>query len=97
MGLFEWIGLFTNAANKMKAMVCIPGRIREGYTEEEYANWKHENAECYNPKDATYKCQRNQQALARIDPTSNNVKIEASFSISRSRELLIVKKPAPAI
>ncbi len=37
--LFEWIGLFTNAA-KTKAMVCIPGRIREGKTEEEYAEYK---------------------------------------------------------
>jgi hypothetical protein len=39
IGLFERIGLFTNAA-KTKAMVCIPGRIQEGYTEEEYANYK---------------------------------------------------------
>ncbi len=31
VGLFERIGLFTNAA-KTKVMVCIPGRIREGYT-----------------------------------------------------------------
>ena len=34
--LFEQIGLFTNAV-KMKAMVCIPGQIREGKTEEKYA------------------------------------------------------------
>jgi hypothetical protein len=33
IGLFERIGLFTNAA-KTKAMVCIPGQIREGKTEE---------------------------------------------------------------
>jgi hypothetical protein len=37
--LFEQIGLFTNAA-KTKAMVCIPGQILEGYTKEEYANYK---------------------------------------------------------
>jgi hypothetical protein len=37
--LFERIGLFTNAA-KTKAMVCIPGLIQKGYTEEEYANYK---------------------------------------------------------
>jgi hypothetical protein len=37
IGLFERIGLFTNAT-KTKAMVCIPGWIQEGYTEEEYAN-----------------------------------------------------------
>ena len=35
VGLFECIGLFTNAA-KTKVMTCIPRRIREGYTEEEY-------------------------------------------------------------
>ncbi len=39
IGLFEQIGLFMNAP-KTKAMVCIPGRIQEGYTEEEYANYK---------------------------------------------------------
>ena len=32
VGLFEQIGLFTNAA-KTKVMVCIPGRIQEGYTD----------------------------------------------------------------
>ena len=39
IGLFEQIGLFTDAA-KTKAMICIPGRIREGKTEEEYAAYK---------------------------------------------------------
>jgi hypothetical protein len=28
IGLFEWIGLFTNAS-KTKVMVCTPGRIHE--------------------------------------------------------------------
>jgi hypothetical protein len=37
VGLFECIGLFTNAS-KTKVMTCILGRIREGYTEEEYTN-----------------------------------------------------------
>jgi hypothetical protein len=37
--LFEWIGLFTNAS-KTKVMICIPGRIREAYTEEQYAEYK---------------------------------------------------------
>ncbi len=35
VSLFERIGLFTNAA-KTKVMTCIPGRIREGYTDKEY-------------------------------------------------------------
>jgi hypothetical protein len=39
IGLFERIGLFTNA-NKTKAMVCILGQIREGKTEKEYAKYK---------------------------------------------------------
>ncbi len=39
IGLFEQIGLFTNAS-KMKVMVCIPGQIREAYTEEQYAEYK---------------------------------------------------------
>jgi hypothetical protein len=37
VGLFEHIGLFTNAL-KTKVMTCILGRIREGYTEEEYTS-----------------------------------------------------------
>jgi hypothetical protein len=39
IGLFEWIGLFTNAA-KTKVMVCIPGWIHEAYTEDQYAKYK---------------------------------------------------------
>jgi hypothetical protein len=35
ISLFECIRLYTNAT-KTKVMRCIPGRIREGYTEEEY-------------------------------------------------------------
>ncbi len=55
VGLFKCIGLFTNAA-KTKVMTCIPGRIREGYTEEKYtlnksglvtaANRKHRRVDC---------------------------------------------------
>ena len=39
IGLFERIGLFTNAA-KTKVMTCIPGRIQEGYTKEGCADYK---------------------------------------------------------
>jgi hypothetical protein len=35
VSLFECIGLYTNAA-KTKITPCIPGRIREGFMEEEY-------------------------------------------------------------
>jgi hypothetical protein len=35
VGLFERIGLFTNAA-KTKVMMCTPGRIRECYSDEAY-------------------------------------------------------------
>ncbi len=37
--LFEQIRLFTNVS-KTKVMVCIPGRIREAYTDKEYAKYK---------------------------------------------------------
>jgi hypothetical protein len=49
IGLFEQIGLFTNAA-KTKAMVCIPGWIQEGYTEEEYAEYKSQTGIAANKK-----------------------------------------------
>ncbi len=39
IGLFEWIGMFTNAA-KTKSMICIPGQIREGYMEKRYTKYK---------------------------------------------------------
>ena len=39
IGLFEWISLFTNAS-KTTVMICIPGRIQEAYTEEQYAEYK---------------------------------------------------------
>jgi hypothetical protein len=39
IGLFEWIGLFTNAS-KTKVMVCILGWIREAYTDKEYVEYK---------------------------------------------------------
>ena len=39
IGLFERIGLFMNAS-KTKVMICIPGRIRKAYTEEQYAKYK---------------------------------------------------------
>jgi hypothetical protein len=35
VSLFERIQLYTNVS-KTKVMTCVPGRIREGYTEEEY-------------------------------------------------------------
>ncbi len=49
IGLFERIGLFTNAA-KTKVMTCIPGRIREGYTEEEYADYKSQTVTAADKK-----------------------------------------------
>ncbi len=47
--LFERIGLFTNAV-KTKVMVCIPGRIREGYTEEGYADYKSQTVTAADKK-----------------------------------------------
>jgi hypothetical protein len=54
--LIKRIGLFTNAT-KMKAMVCIPGRIREGYTEEEYAEYKSPTGTAANRKHRRVDCE----------------------------------------
>jgi hypothetical protein len=56
IGLFERIGLFTNAT-KTKAMVCIPGRIREGYTEEEYADYKSQTVTAADKKRRRVNCE----------------------------------------
>ncbi len=63
IGLFERIGLFTNAA-KMKAMVCIPGRIQEGYTEEEYADYKSLTETSANRKRCRVDCEICSTSLA---------------------------------
>ncbi len=56
IGLFERIGLFTNAT-KTKAMVCIPGRIQDGYTEEEYADYKAQTVTAANKKRRRVDCE----------------------------------------
>jgi hypothetical protein len=56
VGLFERISLFTNAA-KTKVMVCIPGRIQEGYTEEEYADYKSQTVTAANKKRCCVDCE----------------------------------------
>ncbi len=56
IGLFERIGLFTNAA-KTKVMTCIPGRIQEGYTEEEYADYKSQTVTAARKKRCCVNCE----------------------------------------
>ncbi len=56
IGLFERIGLFTHAS-KMKVMVCIPGRIREAYTDEEYAEYKSPAGAATNNKCRWINCE----------------------------------------
>jgi hypothetical protein len=56
VGLFERIGLFMNAA-KMKVMVCIPGRIREGYTKEGYADYKSQTVTATDKKRCRVDCE----------------------------------------
>jgi hypothetical protein len=38
-------------------MVCIPGRIREGYTEEEYANYKSQTVTAADKKRHCINCE----------------------------------------
>jgi hypothetical protein len=56
VGLFERIGLFTNAT-KTKAMVCISGQIQEGYTKEEYADYKSQTETAANQKRRRVDCE----------------------------------------
>ena len=56
VGLFERIGLFTNAA-KTKVMVCIPRRIREGYTKEGYAEYKSQTVTAADKKRCCVDCE----------------------------------------
>ncbi len=56
IGLFEWIGLFTNAS-KTKVMVCIPGQIREAYTDKEYAEYKSPTGAATNNKHQRIDCE----------------------------------------
>ncbi len=63
IGLFEWIGLFTNAS-KTKVMVCTPGRIREAYTEEQYAKYKSLTASAANNKPRRVDCEIRGASLA---------------------------------
>jgi hypothetical protein len=56
VGLFEQVGLFTNAA-KTKVMLCIPGRIREGYTKEGYAKYKSQTVTAANKKRRRVNCE----------------------------------------
>jgi hypothetical protein len=56
VGLFECIGLFTNAA-KTKVMTCIPGRNREGYLDEEYTLHKSGLETAANRKRRRLDCQ----------------------------------------
>jgi hypothetical protein len=56
IGLFERIGLFTNAS-KTKVMICILGRIREAYTEEQYAKYKSLTGAATNNKRRWIDCE----------------------------------------
>ncbi len=56
IGLFEQIGLFTNAS-KMKVMACTPGQIRMAYTEEQYAKYKSLTGSAANNKHRCVDCE----------------------------------------
>jgi hypothetical protein len=56
IGLFERIGLFTNVS-KTKVMICIPGRIRKAYTEEQYAKYKSPTGAAANNKRHQINCE----------------------------------------
>ncbi len=63
IGLFERIGLFTNAS-KTKVMVCIPGRICEAYIDEEYAEYKSPTVAAADNKRCRIDCEICSTSLA---------------------------------
>ena len=93
IGLFERIGLFTNAA-KTKVMVCIPGRIREGYTEEEYADYKSGTSTAEDRKRRRVNCEICGTSLAAGSYQSH---LETQHDIFRSmvlqRDIRIERQP----
>jgi len=92
IGLFERIGLFTNAA-KTKAMVCIPGQIREGKTEEEYAAYKSQ-AEPLDGKRRRVECEFCGASLA---AGSYRGHLETQHDVFRSFVLsrdIVIDRPA---
>ena len=93
IGLFERIGLFTNAA-KTKVMTCIPGRIREGYTEEEYADYKSQTVTAADKKRRRVDCEICGASLAAGSYQSH---LESQHDIFRSMVLqrdIVVDCPA---
>jgi hypothetical protein len=93
IGLFERIGLFTNAA-KTKAMVCIPGRIQEGYTEEEYAKYKSPTETSANRKRRHVDCEICGTSLAAGSYQSHLESQHAVFcSMVIQRDIVVDRPP----
>ncbi len=75
VGLFDRIGLFTNAA-KTKVMVCIPGRIREGYTKEGYTEYKSQTVTAADKKRRRVNCEICSASLAAGSAPSPLINLE---------------------
>jgi len=93
IGLFERIGLFTNAA-KTKVMVFIPGRIQEGYTEEEYADYKSQTVTATDKKRRHVDCEICGASLAAGSYQSH---LETQHDVFRSMVLqrdIVLDRPA---
>ncbi len=93
VSLFECIGLYTNAA-KTKVMTCIPGRIKEGFTQEEYTlnrtgaetatNRKHHQVVCQI-------CSASLQAGSLMSHLETQHDVYCSFVLSQD---IVVECPA---
>jgi hypothetical protein len=93
VGLFERIRLFTNASNT-KVMICILGRIREGYIEEEYTNIRSGAETATDRKRRRVDCQicgDSLQAGSLKSHLETQHDIYCSFVLSRD---IVIERPA---
>jgi hypothetical protein len=92
IGLFKWIGLFTNASNT-KVMVCTPGRIRKAYTKEQYTEYKSLTGSAANNKRRLVDCEICGASLAAGSYQSH---LELQHNVFRSMVLqheIVVDRP----
>jgi hypothetical protein len=86
--------VFSQNATKTKAMVCIPGRIREGYTEEEYADYKSQTVTAADKKRRCVVCEICGASLAAGSYQSH---LETQHNVFHSMVLqrdIVVDRPA---
>jgi hypothetical protein len=96
IGLFERIGLFTNAL-KTKVVVCTPGRIRKAYTEEQYAEYKSLTGSAADNKHHSVDCKICGASLAAGSYQTSHLESQHDVFQSMVLQREIVVDPSPVI